>query len=327
MWRPPRAFRDQLKRVLRLVFELGQRCGVDVLPRHFYSSVPDLRHLKGTKYWRGPGSMVGIRGADVLSQLSFVQECCTPALQERIRRGDIYSSACAENGEMGYGPIEADFLHCFIAAKQPRRIVQVGAGVSTSIILRAAAESGYPIELTCVEPFPTDFLRRAEAERRLRLISSPAQEVELTTLTDLGSGGLLFVDSTHTVKPGSEVNRIVLEVLPRLAEGTYVHFHDINFPFDYSTDLLDTNFFWSEGTLLAAFLVNNARCRIAASLSMLHHARPEKLQALLPNFNPGKPEDGLSVPGQPGHFPCALYLAMEEDPAFTGARVMSDRIR
>jgi predicted O-methyltransferase YrrM len=312
MWKPPHSLRNRLKRCLRLAFEVGQRCGIDLLPRHFYSSVPDLRHLRASQYWRKPGSMVGIRGADVQSQFSFVQECCTPALQERMRRGDIHSLACAENGEMGYGPIEADFLACFIAAKRPGRVVQVGAGVSTSIILRAAAESGYSIDLTCIEPFPTDFLRRADAERRLRLIPTPAQEVELATLTDVGSGGLLFVDSTHTVKTGSEVNRIVLEVLPRLAGGTYVHFHDINFPYDYATNFLDTNFFWSEGTLLQAFLVHNARCRIAASLSMLHHAEPQKLKSLLPNFIPGQLEDGLSVDSQPGDYPSAIYLAMEE---------------
>jgi predicted O-methyltransferase YrrM len=305
-----RRLRNGLKRTLRHLFEVGQYCGVDILPRHFYSSVPDMRHLKGTDYWRKPLSMIGIKGAEPAGQFEFVEECCTSALRDRLRKGEVHSAACADNGEPGYGPIEADFLHCFIATKRPRRVVQVGAGVSTAVMLRAARESGHLIDVFCVEPYPTDFLRRSMADGRLRLLAMPAQEADLATLTDLDDGDLLFVDSTHTVKPGSEVNRLVLEVLPRLRAGVYVHFHDITFPYDYPPDILQTNFFWSEGALLQAFLICNSRSGIAASLSMLQHADPRRLRELLPNFTPGEMKDGVAPPGAPGHFPSSIYLRM-----------------
>jgi hypothetical protein len=304
-----RRVKEFAKRRLGDLFEVGQRLGVDILPRHFYSSIPDMRTLRRDDAWKQPRSLFGVRGADVDEQLAFVADCCPEPLRQRQREGTIYSRACEENGEAGFGPIEADFLHCFIATKRPRRVVQVGAGVSTSIILNAAKEAGYDGRVVCIDPYPTQFLRDAAARGRIRLVPEPAQKVALDELTGVGADGLLYVDSTHTVKPGSEVNRLVLEGLPRLPQGAYVHFHDINLPYDYPRGLFArTMFFWEETTLLLAFLINNPGWTIRASLSMLHYARPAELQKYLPNYRPAKNDHGLGIGDDPGHFPSSTYL-------------------
>ena len=304
-----RKVKEFAKRRLGDLFEVGQRLGVDILPRHFYSSIPDMRQLRRDDAWKRPRSLFGVRGADVEGQLAFVADCCPESLRQQQREGTIYSRACEENGEVGFGPIEADFLHCFIATKRPPRVVQVGAGVSTSIVLNAAKEAGYAVEVVCVDPYPTQFLRDAAAQRRIRLVAEPAQKVRIEELTGVGPGGLLFVDSTHTVKPGSEVNRIILEALPRLPEGAYAHFHDINLPYDYPRGLFArTMFFWEETTLLLAFLINNASCTVRASLSMLHYAKPADLQTYLPNYRPARNDQGLAVGDDAGHFPSSIYL-------------------
>jgi len=298
-------------RLLRRVFELSQRVGLDVLPRHYYSSIPDVRSLRRSERWRPPRSMIGVAGTDLDEQLRFVEECCPPTLREEVRRRSVYHDACDENGAVGFGPIEADFLFCFVAARRPRRVVQVGAGVSTSVILRAGAHVRHDLDVTCVDPYPTDFLRRAAAESRITLVEEPAQEVPLEVLTGLGPGDLLFVDSTHTVGPDSEVNRIVLEVLPRLQKGSFVHFHDLLFPYDYARDLLsDALFFWNETALVHAFLVGNDRFRLAASLSMLHYGRTEELRSFLPNYRPEGSSHGLAPPTRSNdrHFPSSTYL-------------------
>ena len=292
---------------------MGQRLGVDVLPRHFYSAVPDVHELERTAHWRAPRSMAGVSGADAEHQLAFVASCCTPEIVDRLSRDDVLAHAVAENGEMGYGPAEADFLYAVIRARRPARVVQVGAGVSTAVILLAAREGGFPIDLVCVDPYPTDYLRRAQSEGRLQLVAEKAQEVELARLTDVGDNGMLFVDSTHTVKVGGEVNRIVLEVMPRLARGTLVHFHDIYFPYDYPRDVLRSTLFWTESTLLHAFLACNGRYAVRASLSMLHYAAPDRLKGYLPNYTPAPNRDGLDVPGATGHFPSATYLEVTGD--------------
>ncbi len=174
-------------------------------------------------------------------------------------------------------------------------------------MLAAASDADYPIQLTCIDPYPTAYLRDADRRGLIELIPERAQDVPLELLTDLGEGGFFFVDSSHVVGPGSEVNRIIFEVLPRLERGTWVHFHDIFFPFDYQRGLMeDELFFNNESALLHAFLIGNARYTIRASLSMLHYAERETLRRLLPNYRPALNDQGLSA--SPGHFPASTYL-------------------
>ena len=296
------------KRQLRRLFEVGQRFGVDILPRHFYSSIPDIRFLKHNRFWRAPTTMAGVRGADVEGQIDFARQVCTPELRHRLKDFPVHARAVEMNGEMGYGPAEAEFLYCFIRSRRPPRVVQVGAGVSTAVILLAAGDAGYTPQIICVDPFPTKFLTDSANAGKIQLRHEMAQTVDLNVFTDLGENGFLFIDSTHTVKPGSEVNRLILEALPRLPEGSYVHFHDIFFPYDYIRATLTEPFFSTETTLLQAFLANNSRYTILAALSMLHYAKQRELEELLPHYHPRPNDDGLDVPGGEGDFPSAIYL-------------------
>ncbi len=303
-----RRLKNFSKRGLRAMFELGQKLGFDILPRHFYSEIPDLRELRADGFWKAPGSMIGVRGADVEEQFDFLESCCTPELVARLRRGDVYENACAANREPGFSPIDADFLHGFIRSVRPGKIVQVGCGVSTALILEAASEiEGYSPKVVCVEPYPTEFLKEMNAAGKIRLVVEKAQTVAIEELTRLGKNGFLFVDSTHAVMPGSEVNRVILEVLPRLESGSWVHFHDIYFPYVYQRGLLDEELFFSNETaLLQAFLVDNSKYTIRTSLSMLHHADPARLGKSLPNYRPAGNDQGLRTSA--GDFPASIYL-------------------
>lgn len=302
-----RRVKDLAKRGLRRLFEGGQRVGFDILPRHFYSEVPDIRELRRDGEWKRPRSMAGVAGADPAGQFEFVEACCPPDVVDRLRRG-IHAEACAANGEPGYGAPDAEFLHAFIRRTRPAKVVQVGCGVATAVILKAADESGYRPEVVCVEPYPNSFLREAADAGRVRLVSQRAQDVPLDDLTDLGDDGLLFVDSTHAVRPGGEVNRLVLEVLPRLRPGSWVHFHDVYFPYDYQRGLLDDELFFSNETpLLHAFLIHNRAYAIRASMSMLHHADPARLAAVLPGYHRQENDHGLRA-SRHGAFPATVYL-------------------
>lgn len=300
--------RERLKSGLHRLFVIGQRAGWDILPRHFYSNIPDMRALQSNDSWKKPFELMGIAGTDIESQVRFVEECCMP-IQERLQRGGIHEHACRENGESGYGYVEAEFLFSFVTAKRPKRIVQTGCGVSTAVILLAAKEAGYEPEVTCIDPFPTAYLRRLGENKQVQLIPEGAQHVKLETLTNLDAGDLLFIDSTHAARPGSEVNRIILDVLPRLRSGVFVHFHDIHFPYDYPPNLMTTLFFFGESPLLQAFLTNNSQYRIAASFSMLHHACAGRIRAIMPNYKPAQMHYGLYVTHEgDGHFPSSTYL-------------------
>lgn len=305
--RRKRRLKDRGKRLLRRAFEAGQRAGVDLLPRHFYSEIPDLRELRATDEWRRPRSLHGIDGVDIERQCEFIRECCASETLERLARRDIFDEACRANGAVGYGPIEAAFLYCVIATRQPARVVQVGAGVSTAVILAAAAEAGHTVELTCIDPFPTAYLRELARTGDIELLEQPVQRVDPERVADVGPGGLLFVDSTHTVKVGSDVNQMVLEVLPRISQPGIVHFHDIVLPYDYSPTILEADlFFWNETALLTAFLTGNTGFRLLTALSMVHHAAPETLRAAFPWYRPAPQAAGLLTGA--GHFPSSAYL-------------------
>ena len=302
-----RSLKNLSKLFLRQLFEVGQRFGFDVLPRHFYSETPVIHQLKKDDAWREPFSMVGVQGADIDAQMGFVKQCINSDLVAHQKKTRIHYEACQENGEEGFGPIESDFLFCFIASQKPARIIQIGSGVSTAICRAAARHVGYSPKITCIDPYPTGFLKKLESEKAITLIEEKVELLDLSFLNSLEEGDFFFVDSTHTLGPAGEVSRIVLEMLPRLSKGCLVHFHDITFPYDYSPGILsDSLFFVHESVLLHAFLAGNSNFKILASLSMLHNALGGKLSQWLPNYQPAGMEYGMII--RAGHFPSSAYL-------------------
>lgn len=303
-----RALKTMAKRGWHRSFRLLQKAGVNLLPEHFYSAVPNLAELESRQDWRKPRSMYGIGQRDVDGQVALLGEWLGPH-REVLQARSVHREAFVGGGaDGGYGEIEAEVLFGFVATTKPKRVTQVGCGVSTAIVLNAAERGKYKPEVTCLEPYPSAWLQEQQRAGLLRLVDRPAQMVDFDTIADLGDGDLLFIDSTHAVKPGSEVNYLIHEVLPRLRPGVWVHFHDIYFPYDYARDTLDGDMlFPQESGLLYAFLAGNPRYRIEASLSMIHYARPDALKTLIPKYDPNASTDGLRAEGG-RHFPSACWL-------------------
>ena len=306
--KPPfkRTLKTQGKLALRRLFEVGQSLGVDILPRHYYSEVPDIRQLKNDSLWRRPFSMQGIRGS-LDEQMRFVVKCTAP-FSESLAAKQILKVALQMNrSDEGYGAIEAQMLYCFIRSQRPQTIVQIGCGVSTAICLLAATDENYQPRITCIEPYPTQFLLQAAASKQIQLIREKAQDTNLEIFNQVQQGDLFFVDSSHTLGPGGEVSRIVLGILPQIAQGAYVHFHDIWFPYDYCPYILSSDlFFQHETPLLYAFLCMNERYSIAASLSQLAHGCKTELLKTFPQWNPAQFSEGVVM--HPGQHPSAIYL-------------------
>jgi Methyltransferase domain len=308
---------------LRTVFEVGQRFGVDVLPRHFYSQIPDIRALKADRSWQRPYSLVGVGGADVEQQLSWLRQVCPPDVASILPSLNLQEEARRANGALGYGPIEADVLYSVVRTAAPRRMTQVGAGASTWISLKAAEDAGRTIDITCVDPFPTEFLKQLHRTGSIALRDVPVQALPASELADLEAGDILFIDSTHTVSPGSDVNHMILEVLPRLRKGVLVHFHDITIPYGFSPHVLSSDlFFWNETVLLHAYLADNPRFEIRAGMAMLHDAALERVQEIIPTYrNPMKNQGGVRFGEQDGQFPDSMWLEVMADPQELNPRV------
>ena len=305
-----RSLKNRSKRLLRSAFEFGQHFGADILPRHFYSEIPDIRVLKKTVKWKTPRSFLGILG-DIDVQVAWADQC-TKGFRGDLKGFEIHKAAVRMNGsDEGYGEVEADFLYCFVRANRPAQIIQIGCGVSTAVCLLAAKDAGYSPRIICIEPYPTEFLKRENQSGRLQLLAKTLEDVGTECTSWLGAGDLFFVDSSHTLAPAGEVNLIILEMLPGLAAGTWVHFHDIHFPYDYNPDTLSSAlFFPHETALLYAFLLMNEQFEIAASLGMLHHLRLDDLMRFFPDMKPRAFDEGLTL--KEGHYPSSIFLRRRE---------------
>lgn len=148
---------------------------------------------------------------------------------------------------------------------RPARVIEVGSGFS-SLAMLDTNERFFDgaVELTFIEPNAERLLSqlRPGDERRAEIITSPVQEVDLSGFERLSAGDILFIDSSHVAKVGSDVNHLVFSVLPRLAPGVLVHFHDVPYPFEYPEDWIHYGFAWNEAYLLRALLQFNSAFRI-----------------------------------------------------------------
>lgn len=311
--------KNAIKRGVLFVHKLGIRLGVHILPVHYYSPVPNILELEMTKeIWAKKSQLPGIY-VNLDEQVVNLRKICLP-YQTEYAGNKVYLEGVANHFGPGYGYIEAQALHAVIRHYKPRRIVEVGSGVSTYCILAAAKmndkETGQSTLITSIEPYPSKKLRELSKSKQIELISQPVQAVSLETFTQLEHNDLLFIDSSHTVKPGGDVNFLILEVLPRLQPGVIVHFHDIFLPYDYQRDVLRTFFHWSETSLLRAFLIFNERAKIIFCLSLLHYERRNTLKEVFPEYNPQDDENGLQIEKYkpfnpiPEHFPSSIYIQM-----------------
>jgi len=242
---------------------------------------------------------------DLDEQIQNIKTVCLPYQKEYVGNKN-YFTAVSEHFGPGFGPIEAQALHSVVRHYKPNKIIEIGSGVSTYCSSKAIELNGFG-EIVCIEPHPSEMLRSMSD---IKLIEQQAQYVPLETFTSLDDGDLLFIDSTHTVKPGSDVNYLILEVLPRLNSGVLVHFHDIFFPYDYQIDILRAFLQWSETSLLRAFLINNYKVKIIFCLSQLHYDRKSALQEVFPEYDPLSVVDGLTEEPRPwtSHFPASIYI-------------------
>ena len=162
-------------------------------------------------------------------------------------------------GNSQFGRFDSRILFCMLRMLRPRRIIEVGSGFS-SLLMGDVNERflGGEADITCIEPYPRPFLERDARAGRHRLLRQRVQEVHPSLFQELGEGDVLFIDSSHVCKTGSDVTLLFLDVLPRLAPGVHVHVHDIFLPEDYRQDwVLEENRSWNEQYLLQALLTEN----------------------------------------------------------------------
>lgn len=260
---------------------------------HFYSPIPDFDEIRKAEkriFGSTPDTVPGVELNETV-QLELVEKFVRyykdmPFKSEK-REGMRYFF---ENSAYSYS--DGIFLHCMIRDLKPQRIIEVGSGFSSCVILDTNEMFfNGSIATTFIEPYPELLMSLVTDvdKSRIEVIPSRLQDVDLCEFESLQANDILFIDSTHVSKIDSDVNRIIFDILPRLTTGVYVHFHDIFFPFEYPKEWLFEGRAWNEAYLLKAFLQFNESFHIVLMSTYLQHFHQPSLRENLPLClkNPG----------------------------------------
>ena len=261
----------------RELFQNWERHGFHVTPVHFYQPIPDTQSLPET-FWNRPSELPGINMNDAM-QLDLLRNHFPKFRREHK---DVAAEP-APGQKRPFRGVDALVAYSMVRHFQPELIIEVGCGYS-SLVLGQAAAKNKNSALMCIDPFPPDVIQDGIPALR-SLIKTKVQDVDLEFFSQLESDDILFIDSSHTVKIGGDVNYLFLEVLPRIKPGVIVHVHDIFLPFEYRRDwVLDELRFWSEQYLLQAFLTFNSEFEVLMANSYLDHYHQQDLKAAFPDL-------------------------------------------
>ena len=229
-------------------------------PGHFYSVIPnedevndffgsreiDFNDISGINLESDNQYNLLLQFAEIYDQLDFP---VTKILNKRY----YY-----ENEWFSYS--DAIFLSCFLRLNKPKRIIEVGSGFSTAVFLDTIdCISPWQPEITLIEPNPERLksLLYLEDFKTLSFIKKPVQKISPNLFASLEKGDFLFIDSSHVLKCGSDLQFFFNHILPSLNIGVFVHFHDIFYPFEYPHSWIKEGRYWNENYILRAYLSHN----------------------------------------------------------------------
>ena len=174
--------------------------------------------------------------------------------------------------------------YCLLRHWKPKRIVEVGSGFSTALALDTAERfDDVSPEVTAIDPNPQRLKSLLRPTDNVKIIEAPVQTVDAAVFSELEAGDVLFIDSSHVTKVGSDVNRLFLEIVPQLPTGVRVHIHDVFFP-EYPRGWVYGGMHWNEAYLVRALLIGNDRLRIRWWNSYLNETHRDQVSAILPGW-------------------------------------------
>jgi len=177
-----------------------------------------------------------------------------------------------------YSYTDGIILYSIIRHYKPKKIIEIGSGYSSAVMLDTN-EFFFKnqIDLTFIDPYSERLfsILKQEDKQKIKVNETDVQLISLDVFKKLESGDILFVDSTHVTKTGSDVNYILFEILPILNSGVLIHFHDIFYPFEYPKEWVFRGFNWNEDYILKAFLMYNDKFEIKLFSEYLHKHHKE----------------------------------------------------
>ncbi|MDJ0715922.1 MAG: class I SAM-dependent methyltransferase [Prochloraceae cyanobacterium] len=256
--------------------------GVGVFPirDHYYEPLFNPKHLR--KSLNDDRDLPGIdfnisEQLDLLSKFKYNSELEAIPLDKTNKLQFYYNNDSFLSGD-------AEFLYNVIRHFKPKKLIEIGSGMSTLMAASAIQQnnsesSTYNCEHICIEPYEKDWLTEIDVKLERKLV----ENIDKNLFSSLSENDILFIDSSHIIRPQGDVLFEYLEILPILNKGVIVHIHDIFTPKDYPNDwVIDKVYLWNEQYLLEAFLSGNSNFKIIGALNFLKHHYPEELSNCCP---------------------------------------------
>ena len=262
-------------------FETFSKYNVYLLHKHYYLPIPDEVDMA---YAQHDTELIGV-DINTDAAFEFLEEVVQP-YKEEFNAFPIH--AAEEPGQFylvngTYMAIDGNVYYGLIRHHKPKKLIEIGSGNST--LLAAAAirknvqEGAEATQLISIEPYPREMLRQ-EIPEITDLVEKRVQDVDMSLFESLSSGDILFIDSTHVLRPGGDVWWEYCEILPRLASGVLVHIHDVTLPKPYPRVYADEyHWYWNEQYALQMFLSFNSRFEVVWPGNYLLVNHPDKMQA------------------------------------------------
>ena len=253
---------------------------------HFYSPIADPADLRARekRIWAPVDEMPGI-DLNVPAQLALLKELTpfTADIDWPHQQPDEPTQYFYLNDQ--YPVLDAEFLYAALLRFRPKMMIEVGSGFSSLITAEVNRRClGGALQFSCIEPYPRQFLIDG-VEGITQLVRERIEDVDLGFFDRLGEGDILFIDSSHVSKVGSDVNYLFFEVLPRLRSGVMVQVHDIFLPDEYPKAwVIDQNRNWNEQYLLRAFLQFNRAWEVMWAAHFMGTRHTQAVQATFPRY-------------------------------------------
>ena len=187
-------------------------------------------------------------------------------------------------GNRNYQYGDGEIYYSLIRFLKPKRIIEIGSGSSTLLAIAAteqnkAEDKLYECEIICIEPYEMPWLEKMP----IKVLRERVEDVNLDVFENLGKNDILFIDSSHVIRPFGDVLREYNEIVPSLSSGVWVHVHDIFTPRDYpELWLRKQRRLWNEQYLLEAYLAYNQKVEVMCALNWLKHNKFDELGAACP---------------------------------------------
>ncbi len=271
--------------------KIFMKLGVLPVPDNYYSPlINPLKYLKNSlsKERNLPGINLNIDSQlEVLKKFNYKEELSKFPLEKTDDFSFYYENKF-------YEFVDAEYLYCMIRYFKPKRIIEIGGGYSTLMIKNAVIQnknedSRYECHHICIEPYENKWLNSIGTD----LIRKKVEDVDFSYFKELEANDVVFIDSSHIIRPQGDLLFEILEILPVLNKGVVVHFHDIYTPGDYPDYLLNKHILWNEQYILEAFLSLNKEYEIIASLNYLYKNYKNEIFDRMPI----KPRTDSWVPG------------------------------